>query len=100
MQIRGLPGHVIRNAFRAARLLAAKTPDFEAARRRDAVARWQEARRHGLTAVYDLPHSLDELNPLIDAFQHRYNTYRPHRATPAQYLAARQAQEAAVSHLA
>lgn len=50
MQIRGLPGHVIRNALRAARLLDAKTTDFEAARRRDAIARWQQARRHGLTA--------------------------------------------------
>jgi transposase InsO family protein len=50
MQIRGLPGHVTRNAARASRLLAAKTPDFEAARRRDALARWATARAHGLTA--------------------------------------------------
>jgi transposase InsO family protein len=51
MQIRGLPGHVTRNAARASRLLAAKTSDFEAARRRDALARWTKARRDGLTAV-------------------------------------------------
>jgi transposase InsO family protein len=50
MQIRGLPGHVIRSASRASRLLDAKTPDIEAARRRDAVARWRTARRHGLAA--------------------------------------------------
>lgn len=50
MQIRGLPGHVIRAASRASRLLDAKTPSIEAAGRRDAVARWQQARRDGLTA--------------------------------------------------
>lgn len=50
MQIRGLPGHIIRSAARASRLLAAKTPDIEAVRRRDAVARWQQARRDGLGA--------------------------------------------------
>jgi transposase InsO family protein len=54
-------------------------------------------------AVYDLPTRLDDLNPLIDAFQHRYNTYRPHGAlggkTPKQYLAARQVNETTVSHM-
>ena len=34
---------------------------------------------------------MDPLNPLIDDFQHLYNTFRPHGAlqglTPAQYLA-------------
>jgi DNA-binding XRE family transcriptional regulator len=50
MQVFGLPGHVIRNARAASRLLAAQSPDNEAARRRDAVARWQQARRDGLTA--------------------------------------------------
>ena len=50
MQVFGLPGHVIRNAGRASRLLDAKTPDIEAARRRDAVARWRAAMRDGLTA--------------------------------------------------
>jgi transposase len=48
MQIRGLPRHVIKNAARASRLLDAKTPDFEAARRRDALARWAKARASGL----------------------------------------------------
>jgi putative transposase len=50
MQIRGLPGHIIRTASRASRLLDAKTPDIEAARRRDALARWCKARAAGLTA--------------------------------------------------
>jgi len=80
-------------------VLPPKSPELNGA-----VERCNSSWRYEFYAVYDLPHSLDELNPLIDAFQHRYNTYRPHRAlggkTPAQYLAARQAQEAAVSHLA
>ncbi len=50
MQIRSLPRHVIRDACRASRLLAAKTPDIEAARRRDALARWAKARAGGLMA--------------------------------------------------
>lgn len=50
MQVFGLPGHLIRSARSASRLLAAKTPDIEAERRRDAVARWLTARAAGLTA--------------------------------------------------
>src|SRR5579871_5265947 len=50
MQVRGLPGQVIRNGRAASRLLDAKTPDIEAARRRDAVARWRRAKANGLTA--------------------------------------------------
>jgi DNA-binding transcriptional regulator YiaG len=50
MQVIGLPCHVIRNGGAAARLLAAKTPDIEAARRRDAVHRWRGARAAGLSA--------------------------------------------------
>ena len=36
MQVFGLPGHLIRIRQVASRLLAAKTPDIEADRRRDA----------------------------------------------------------------
>lgn len=50
MQVFGLPGHVIRNAGRASRLRGAKTPNIEAERRRDAVARWRAAMRDGLDA--------------------------------------------------
>jgi len=50
MQVFGLPGHVIRNAGRASRLLGAKTPTIEETRRRDAVARWRRAMADGLTA--------------------------------------------------
>jgi putative transposase len=50
MQVFGLPGHLIHSARSASRLLAAKTPNIEAERRRDAVARWLKARAAGLTA--------------------------------------------------
>ena len=50
MQVRGLPGQIIRNGVAAARLLAAKTPSIEAERRRDAVSRWRRAMAAGLTA--------------------------------------------------
>jgi putative transposase len=50
MQVIGLPSHVIRNGRAASRLLAAKTPNIEAARRRDAAARWRRAMADGLTA--------------------------------------------------
>ena len=50
MQVFGLPGHLIRSARAASRLLAAKTPNIEAERRRDAVARWLAARAGGLSS--------------------------------------------------
>jgi putative transposase len=50
MQVFGLPSHIIRNGRAASRLLAAKTPDIEAARRRDAVQRWRGAMAAGLSA--------------------------------------------------
>lgn len=50
MQVFGLPGHVIRKGRVASRLLDAQTPNIEAARRRDAVARWRRAMADGLTS--------------------------------------------------
>ena len=50
MQVFGLPGHIIRNARGASRLLAAQTPDIEAARRRDALERWRKAMAQGLSS--------------------------------------------------
>ena len=50
MQVFGLPGHLIRSARAASRLLGAKTPDIEAERRRDAVGRWLAARVQGLSS--------------------------------------------------
>ena len=46
----GLPSRITRNGRAAARRLAAKTPVIEAARRRDAAARWRRATADGLTA--------------------------------------------------
>jgi putative transposase len=50
MQVFGLPGHIIRSGRAASRLLDAQTADIEAARRRDAVARWRRAIADGLNA--------------------------------------------------
>lgn len=56
-----------------------------------AVERANGSWRYEFYAVYDLPDTLAQLNPLIDSCQHLYNTFRPHGAlrglTPAQYLA-------------
>jgi hypothetical protein len=85
MQVRRLPRQIIRNGCAASRLLAAKTSNIEAERRRDAVARWRRA-----YASYELPRQIDKLKPLVDAFAHRYNHHRPRQAlgdlTPAEYL--------------
>jgi len=50
MQVRGLPRQIIRNGVSASRLLAAKIPNIEAERRRDAARRWRLAMANGLTA--------------------------------------------------
>ncbi len=47
MQVFGLPGHVIRNAARASRILS--SPGAETARRAELVRRWRRAWRDGLT---------------------------------------------------
>jgi transposase InsO family protein len=79
-------------------VLPPKSPEINGA-----VERCNSSWRYEFYAVYDLPSRLDELNPLIDAFQHRYNTWRPHGAlggkTPQQYLQDRQAEEASRSHM-
>jgi transposase InsO family protein len=79
-------------------LLPPKSPEINGA-----VERCNSSWRYEFYAVYDLPTRVDQLNPLIDAFQHRYNTHRPHGAlggkTPAQYLASRQAKESSASHM-
>jgi putative transposase len=53
--------------------------------------------------TYDLPASVEELNPILDSFQHLYNHHRPHGAlagqTPAQYLNKRQAPKTSLSHM-
>lgn len=51
MQVFGLPGHIIRNARTMSRLIDAKTPNIEAAIRRDIVLRWRSAMHAGLSAA-------------------------------------------------
>jgi transposase InsO family protein len=55
-----------------------------------AVERCNGTWRYEFYAVYDLPHRLHQLEPLVDAFAHRFNHHRPHDAldgmTPAEYL--------------
>ncbi len=59
--------------------------------------------RYEVYGVYDLPRSVEKLNPLLDAFQHLYNHHRPHGAldglTPARDLAQPQAKETPPSHM-
>jgi len=68
-----------------------------------AVERCNGAWRYEFYQVYDLPNSVDALNPILDSFQHLYNHHRPHGAlagrTPAQYLNQRRADEAPPSHM-
>ncbi len=46
--------------------------------------------RYAVYSLYSLPQRLQQLNPLIDSFAHRYNHFRPHDAldsrSPIQYL--------------
>lgn len=62
-----------------------------------AVERCNGAWRYEFYSVYDLPPTVEDLNPILDSFQYLYNHHRPHGAlgglTPAQYLAKRQAAE-------
>lgn len=54
-----------------------------------AVERCNGAWRYEFYETYDLPDSIDRLNPIIDSFQHLYNHHRPHGAlaglSPKQY---------------
>ena len=55
-----------------------------------AVERAQSSWRYEFYACHDLPHRLDKLQPVVDAFAHHFNHHRPHQAlgdrTPAEYL--------------
>jgi putative transposase len=68
-----------------------------------AVERCNGAWRYEFYGVYDLPRSVEALNPILDSFQHLYNHHRPHGAlagaTPAAYLAKLQAADTASSHM-
>jgi transposase InsO family protein len=66
-------------------VLPPKRPDLNGC-----VERAQSTWRYEFYATYDLPHRIDKLQPLVDAFAHRFNHHRPHDAlggkTPAEYL--------------
>ena len=68
-----------------------------------AVERCNGSWRYEFYGVYELPRTVEALNPLLDSFQHLYNHHRPHGAlgglTPAAYLARRQANETPPSHM-
>jgi len=68
-----------------------------------AVERCNGAWRYEFYGVYELPTSVEALNPLLDGFQHLYNHHRPHGAldgaTPVQHLAKLQAAETPPSHM-
>lgn len=66
------------------------------------VERAQGSWRYEFYAAYDLPSRLDRLQPLVDAFAHRFNHHRPHQAlggrTPAEYLS-QHSSEPRASHM-
>lgn len=68
-----------------------------------AVERCNGAWRYEFYETYDLPSSVEALNPILDSFQHLYNHHRPHGAlagqTPAAHLIKRQAAETKPSHM-
>lgn len=68
-----------------------------------AVERCNGAWRYEFYQTYDLPRSVEALNPILDSFQHLYNHHRPHGAlagrSPAQYLSYRRDNETSPSHM-
>jgi putative transposase len=68
-----------------------------------AVERCNGSWRYEFYATYDLPRSVEALNPILDSFQHLYNNHRPHGAlagkTPAAYLTQHRANETRTSHM-
>lgn len=68
-----------------------------------AVERSQGSWRYEFYECYDLPHRLEQLQPLVDAFAHRFNHIRPHDAldgrTPAEYLESLSQRDHDASHM-
>jgi putative transposase len=68
-----------------------------------AVERCNGSWRYEFYASYELPHHLDKLQPLVDAFAYRFNHHRPHDAldgrTPAEYLQTLSIGDLAPSHM-
>ena len=80
-------------------VLPPKSPERNGA----AVERANGSWRYAFYAVYDLPETLAERNPLIDSFQHLYNHFRPHGVlrglTPAPCLARQHGLDPQPSHM-
>lgn len=68
-----------------------------------AVERAQGSWRYEFYASYELPHRIEQLQPLVDAFAYRFNHHRPHDAldgqTPADYLKAISLRDPTASHM-
>jgi putative transposase len=68
-----------------------------------AVERCNGSWRYEFYETYELPRSVEALNPILDSFQHLYNHHRPHGAlagqTPASYLTEHRANETPKSHM-
>jgi transposase InsO family protein len=68
-----------------------------------AVERCNGSWRYEFYETYDLPKTVEALNPIIDSYQHLYNHHRPHGAlaglTPKQYLQKNQAKGTSPSHM-
>ena len=79
-------------------VLPPKHPDLNSC-----VERAQSTWRYEFYATYDLPHRIDKLQALVDAFAHRFNHHRPHQAlgdrTPAEYLNSLSQSGASPSHM-
>jgi transposase InsO family protein len=79
-------------------VLPPRTPELNGA-----VERCNGSWRYEFYACRDLPLTIPEIASHVDAFQHLYNTYRPHRAlaglTPKQYLDKRRAEDTLPSHM-
>jgi len=68
-----------------------------------AVERYNSAWRYEFYETYDLPAGVNDLNPILESYQHLYNHHRPHGAvagsTPTNYLASRSASPTQPSHM-
>lgn len=86
MQVFGLPSHIIRNGRAASRLVAAKTPNIEAATRRDAVRRWRGAMADGLSAE-QAARAVGVPRPTLYRWERRPEplSRRPHRPRGRQW---------------
>jgi putative transposase len=79
-------------------LLPSRSPQMNGASER-----CNGAWRYEFCETYELPSGVEQLNPILESYQHLYNNHRPHGAldgmTPAQYLARQSARTTQPSHM-